>query len=254
MNRIVLGIALALAPCFAFATEVQTTAMDGEATTNAPKFRTKWLVSLDAEGHVVGIEPADATLVESARVPLERAIREWRFVSGRVNGTPAPTQTILTLDIALVPAGEDRFNVRIEDAHTGGDIAIKGARKPPRYPSDAIQHRWRGMVVLKVDYDADGRVVASSPADGAPTVAMSLVRSAEKAVKDWAFSPEVVGGHALAGSAFVSVCFDIVPAGSRPSGDCVWTPPGSKSALRDGEAIALAPATRLETDVIGHTL
>jgi len=91
-------------------------------------------------------------------------------------------------------------------------------------------------------------------AQGAPAVAMSLVRSAEKAVRGWGFTPEVVGGHALAGSAFISVCFDIVSSGARPNNDCAWTPPGAKSALRETDAFALAPATRLETDVVGHTL
>jgi TonB family protein len=253
MKRMILIFALALAPCFAVAADAAPAAARQDDA-DAAKFRTKWLISLDVAGKVTAIEPADATLVDAARIPLERAIREWRFVPGHVDGAPAPTETILTLDIALVPAGDDHFNVRIDDARTGGDIAIKGARKPPKYPPDAIQHRWQGMVVLKVDYDADGRVVTAKPAEGAPTVAQSLVRSAEKAVRDWGFSPEVVGGHALAGSALISVCFDIVPAGTRPKGDCVWTPPGARSALRETDAFALEPATRLETDVVGHML
>ena len=247
MQRMILAFLFALAPCFAAAANTDIDA-------GAAKFCTKWLVSLDASGRVTAIEPTDPTLVDAARVPLERAIREWRFVPGRVNGAPAPTQTTLTLDIALVPAGDDHFNVRIDDARTGGDIAADGARKPPKYPPDAIQHRWQGMVVLKVDYGADGRVVTTTPAQGAPAVAMSLVRSAEKAVRGWPFTPEVVGGHALAGSAFISVCFDIVSSGTRPNNDCAWTPPGAKSALRDTDAFALAPVARLETDVIGHTL
>ena len=243
MKRMIIACLLAAAPCFALAKDA-----------DAPKFCTKWLVSLDAAGHVTAIEPTEATLVDAARVPLERAIREWRFVPGHVDGAPAPTQTILTLDIALVPAGDDRFNVRIDDARTGGDLSIKGTRKAPKYPPEAIQHRQQGMVVLKVDYDAEGRVVATQPATGAPDVAPSLVRSAEKAVKDWGFSPEVVGGHALAGSAFVSVCFDIVPPGARPDHGCAWTPPGAHAELRENGAFALEPATRLETDVIGRTL
>ena len=97
-------------------------------------------------------------------------------------------------------------------------------------------------------------MVASGQAEGAPTVAASLVRSAENAVKDWGFSPEVVGGHALAGSALVSVCFEIVPAGTRPKMDCAWRPPGARSDLRDNEALALESAVHLETDVVGHTL
>ncbi len=248
MKRMMLTLLLSLSPCFAFA-----------AVCDVCRRRCCEVLHEVADlarciGNVTAIEPIDSTLVDAARAPLEHAIREWRFVPGRVNGSPAPTQTILTLDIALVRAGDDRFNVRIDDARTGGDLAIKGARTPPRYPSDAIQHRWQGIVVLKVDYGADGRVVATEQAQGAPTVAPSLVHSAQKAVKGWEFTPEIVGGHALAGSALISVCFDIVPAGMRPKGGCAWTAPGAKSELRDSDAFALAPATRLETDVIGHTL
>ena len=126
MQRMIFAFLLALAPCFAVAT-------DAAAAADAAKFCTKWLISLDASGRVTAIEPTDNTLVDVARVPLEHAIREWRFVPGRVNDVPSPTQTILTLDIALGPAGDDRFNVRIDDARTGGDITVNGARKPPRY-------------------------------------------------------------------------------------------------------------------------
>jgi hypothetical protein len=237
-----------LSPAGANAVEI------GSAGDADSRYRLRWAVSLDAAGRVVGLEPATQTLVDIVRVPLEGAIRQWRFVPGKVDGRPAPTETVLTLDIALVSAGNDKLNVRIEDARTGGDIAIKGMRKPPHYPPDAVQHRWQGMVVLKVDYDAEGRAVNAIPADNAPAVAMSLVRSAEKAVKEWTFTPEVVGGHALAGSAIVTTCFEIVPHGMRPEMKCGWTPPGARSALHDNEAFAIEPAARLETDVIGHTL
>jgi TonB family protein len=217
------------------------------------RYRLRWLVSLDATGHVTDIKAGTQTLVDVVRVPLENAIRGWRFVPGKVNGQPAETETMLTLDIALVPAG-DKFNVRVEDARTGGGVAITGMRKPPHYPPDAIQHRWQGMVVLKVEYDGEGRVVAAKPQEGAPEVAMTLVRSAEKAVKAWSFSPEVVGGHAIAGSAIVPICFEIVPHGTRPEMRCDYTPPGARSALHDNDVFSLEPVAKLETDVIGRML
>lgn len=254
MTRSILLCLLALAPVATLASEMQADASRAAADSEASaRYRVRWAVSLDARGHVVNLESGD-TLVDAARAPIEEAIRRWQFVPGRLNGQPAPTETILTLDIALVPVAGDKFVVRIDDARTGGALAIKGIRKPPKYPPSAIQHHVQGMVVLKVDYDADGRVVSAKPHENAPKVAPELVRSAEHAVKEWTFTPEVVGGHAVAGSAIVPTCFEIVPHGTPLRMQCDWTPPGARAAVHDNEAFALEPAARLETDVIGHTL
>jgi len=219
-----------------------------------PHYRTRWAVSLDASGRVARLEPGDTTLVDAVRIPLDKAIRNWQFVPGSVGGEPAATDTTLTLDITLVPFGEDKYSLRVDDARTGGDVPLKGIRATPKYPPAAIQHRRQGMVVLKVDYDAEGRVLAASPHQEAPAVAVELTKSAEQAVKKWVFAPEVVGGHALAGSAIVPICFEIVPSGTRPNSSCAWIPPGAHSGLHDSDVLAIEPAARLKTDVVGHTL
>lgn len=257
MMKPLLFCLVASMPLVAAATDVPVSGKGVEALAKADeadsRYRVRWTLSLDATGHVVDVKAGAQTLADVVRVPLEHAIRGWRFVPGKVNGEPAPTETMLTLDIALVPAG-DKFNVRVDDARTGGGVSIAGPRKPPHYPPDAIQHRWQGMVVLKVDYDGEGHVVATKPQEGAPEVAMSLVRSAEKAVKAWAFEPEVVGGHAIAGSAIVPVCFEIVPHGTRPEMRCDYTPPGARSVLHDNDVFAIEPVAKLETDVVGRIL
>jgi TonB family protein len=220
-----------------------------------PRYRTRWAVSLDAAGRVTKLDPADKTLVDAVRIPLDKAIRSWQFIPGTIDGHPAVTETTLALDISLVPFGGDKFALRVDDARTGGDVPLRGIRAAPKYPSAAIRHRRQGMVVLKVDYGADGHVVAARPHESAPAVAAELTKSAEQAVKRWTFSPEVVGGHPLAGSAVVPICFEIVPSGSpMPRTACEWVPPGAHSGLHENDVVAIAPAARLKTDVVGRTL
>lgn len=220
-----------------------------------PRYRTRWSVSLDAAGRVTRLEPGDETLIDAVRLPLDKAIRSWQFIPGSVDGRPAATDTTLALDITLVPFGDDKFALRVDDARTGGDVAAKGIKVPPKYPASAIRHNWQGMVVLKVDYDAAGHVLAANPHEGAPVVAADLTGSATKAVKRWVFSPEIVGGHALAGSAIVPICFELVEFGKRmPRTACEWIPPGAHSGLHENDVLAIEPAAKLQTDVVGHTL
>jgi hypothetical protein len=108
--------------------------------------------------------------------------------------------------------------------------------------------------VLKVDYDAKGHVIAAKRRDDAPEVAADLETAAARAVKSWRFTPEVVGGRPLAGSAIVPICFELVGMGKDiERANCNWVPPGVKS-LQEGGVLALDPAARLKTDIAGHTL
>lgn len=51
------------------------------------------LVSPDAKGDQV----------EALRAPAEQAIRQWEFVPGSVDGKPAATETMLSVQFALSP-------------------------------------------------------------------------------------------------------------------------------------------------------
>jgi TonB family protein len=219
-----------------------------------PHYGTRWAVSLDAEGRVTKLESVDKP-PEAIRAPLDAAIRKWQFVSGTVNGNEVPTETMLTLDVTLVPAGDDKYALRVDDARTGGAVKGKDMHGDyPKYPSDAVRHHRQGLVVLKVDYDSTGRVTAAKRHADAPAVANDLEVAAARAVKSWRFTPEVVGGRALAGSAIVPICFEMVGMGKGiERANCNWVPPGVKS-LQEGGVVAIEPATRLKTDIVGHTL
>lgn len=219
-----------------------------------PHYGTRWTVALDAEGRVVKLDPVDDA-PKAIRTPLDAAIRKWQFVPGMVNGQPVPTETMLTVDVTLLPAGEDKYALRIDDARTGGAIKTGDMRgNYPKYPTDSERHHRQGLVVLKVDYDAKGHVTSATRHADAPAVADDLEVSAARAVKTWRFTPEVVGGRALAGSVLVPICFEMVGMGKDiERANCNWVPPGVNS-LQEGGVVAIAPATRLKTDVVGHTL
>lgn len=216
----------------------------------------EWQVSLDVAGKVTALrDRGQAELSAAVRAPLEQAIRGWTFEPGRIGGRPAPTETTLTLDVSFVPASGDRYAIRIDDARTGGVVdAAAAAKAPPRVPREAMRPGLVARVVVKADYDADGRIFAVTAQPEQDLDASKALDAATiKTVRKWAIDPERVDGHGVASSVMLPVCYT-VSIGRPPDFDCTWTPPGSRSKVGDGSAYASAPATKLASDVIGRTL
>jgi len=227
-----------------------------EATADGSvRLHASWTLGIDASGHVSKLEPSGSPLVDNVRAPVESAIRRWQFIPGTIAGQPAATDTTLAIDLTLVPMDADKLAVRIDDARTGVDIPRRGMHAFPKYPFEAIRHRKEAMVVLKVDYDAEGRVLAANLQDGAPEVDASFARSAQQAVKRWTFAPEIVGGRALAGSAIVPICFEMyLDHDPKTNRSCQWKPPAGHQGVGEGGIVAIEPAARLQSEVIGRTL
>jgi hypothetical protein len=221
-----------------------------------PRIHPRWALTIDASGRVTALESIGDPPVPAVRAPLENAIRGWHFQPGTIDGRPAETKTTFSLDLSLVEHGSDKFALRVDDARTGADLTFEGFHhSTPKYPYDAMSHHRNGIVVLRIDYDAHGRVVATRRQDGAPEVDASFVRSAQEAARRWTFSTEIVGGHGLAGSTIVPICFaDYRRHTPQEAPACAWTPPEGHGSLGDGAIVAIDPAARLETAVVGHTL
>jgi TonB family protein len=216
----------------------------------------RWSLTLDASGRVSALEIQPDGPIDAVRVPLENAIRSWRFTPGSIGGQPAETRTTLALDVSLVDRGDDTFGVRIDDARTGADLTLRGFHHVvPKYPPAAIRKHGEGIVVLRIDYDAEGHVVATRLHDGAPDVDAPFVRSAEDAARRWTFSPEVVGGRGVPGSTIVPICYaDYSRHRPTENSGCTWTPPAGHGGLGDGAIVGIDSVVRLETDVVGRTL
>ena len=224
-----------------------------ESPAQAIKVTMEWNLSLDAQGNVTRLDALRRTpdQVPQVRERLNVSIHNWKFRPGTIDGKGAPTDTVLSVAVALLPQGGDTYRIRVEDARTGGHISKAVA---PHYPYDAVTSHTTGMVVMHVSYDADGNVVSSALEPGAPRVSASLVKATAAAMKQWQFQPERVDGHGVAGTAVVPTCFSLSDVGwPPPAMNCQWTAPGH-AAIGEGQSLALEPAARLLTEIVGSTL
>ncbi|MDR3389565.1 MAG: energy transducer TonB [Rudaea sp.] len=230
-------------------------AQAAETTPQPVKLTLEWNLSIDAQGHVTRLDAVEnprASPLPQVREKLDQAIRGWRFTPGTIDGQGEPTNTLLVVAVALLPQGGDAYRIRVDDARTGGRIA---KAVPPHYPYEAVHNYTSGMVVVRAEYDASGRVTSATLEQGAPAAPTSLTKAAIDAVRHWTFQPERVGGRGVAGTDVFPVCFSVMPLGAKPPAtNCNWTPPGHAIAIGEGQALALGPATQLLTEVAGQTL
>ncbi|MEO7430970.1 MAG: hypothetical protein ABIR62_02875 [Dokdonella sp.] len=214
----------------------------------------QWNVSVDKDGHLVSLT-AQSDLGADVREPLERAIRGWTFEPGRIDDHAAATETTLTVDVSFVPAPQNRYAVRIDDARTGGAISFpKGdSRAIPRLPTKGIRNGTAALVVVKVAYDADGHVLTVDPqASESVASTPAFDQATVTAVRRWSARPERVGGHGVPAVVMVPVCYTVGTANT--TFDCSWRPHGSRAVIGQGGALALESAVHLQTDIIGHAL
>ncbi|MBO9663653.1 hypothetical protein [Dokdonella sp.] len=213
----------------------------------------EWAVSLDAQGHVLALKQT-SELKPVLAEPLERAIRGWAFEPGKLSGQPQPTETSLSLSIVMEPIGGDGYAIRIEDAQTGGRPQKMVS---PRLPSRDVREG-SYLYVMRVAYAADGKVVSIAPEAGTPEVPSGVRKNFEAAVKEWTFEPERIGGKPLAAEVVVPLCVSMwrnsfrQPAGMEDG--CAWKSPQKHSPVESGQFVAVDPAARLLTDVVGRTL
>ena len=221
-----------------------------EAPKQAVKFDVDWHISLDAAGHVTQF--IAGRNVTSDRIPeirqrLEKAVREWQFVPGTVDGIPAPTETHLHVQVSLVPVSGESYQIRVDHAETGGWVQTYAAI---HYPVSAIEHHVGGGLLLRVDYDTTGHMAHAELADQSAKADPALVRASIEAVKKWLFRPELVDGHPIAGAVFSPFCYSIGP--SRKT--CEYKAPGRSTPIGEGESFALNPIAKLQTPVEGKFL
>jgi TonB family protein len=243
-----------LAICLSFSLcALACNAQAGESAPQPIKLTMEWNLSLDAQGHVAHLDALPnrtAEEIPQVRERLNLSIPNWKFSAGTVDGKAAPTDTVLSVAVALLPQGAGLYRIRVEDARTGGRVSKAVA---PHYPFDAVVNHIVGMVVMHVSYDADGNVTSATLEPGAPRVSGSLVKATVEAMKQWKFQPERVDGHGVAGTTIAPACFALSDVGRPPVMNCHWTSPGH-IAIGQGQSLALEPAARLLTDIAGSTL
>ena len=221
----------------------------------------QWRMSLDAEGRVTALV-AKGDHIEALRERTEQAIRMWEFVPGTVDGMPAATDTLLSVQAVLKPSADDgQYTVVLRDVRTGGHV-VDGATRAPRFPQSELRRMAaRGVkfaqVAVEVGYDASGKAIALQVAEGSRTQPEELVKAVIKALREWTYEPERVAGVGVPGTLVVPICFTLAqsPTEARKlSNACRWTLPGSNAYVDDGQSLALDSQVRLKTDVAGSIL
>jgi len=175
----------------------------------------------------------------------KKEIRGWKFQPGTIDGKRVPTGMSLHVRLELVPQG-GRYRVRIVNAFTG--VGYQRMTKPS-WPGG--EGAWRGrahLVVLLVAYDEKGNVTSMEDVEQPKKVKDTFRNSAHAAVSQWVFQPEIVGGIARAGRAYVPVCFS-------GGGECPPARyPASANSKESHGLVAIEPATQLLSDVAGRAL
>lgn len=109
-------------------------------------------VSVDAAGKVVAAKPSDARAAAGLNLAAEAFARKLVFTPARKGGSAVPSETTLTLAIALEPVGNGGFAPRLKRAFNGPTLLQMGKMEPPKY-----QGRQGGaLVVVAVNVGADG--------------------------------------------------------------------------------------------------
>ena len=247
MNIWMLLVAIAAAPQLAVSAEPQV----------EQRVTLQWEMALDAEGRIVGLVSRDRQH-DALRERLEPVVRRWEFEPGRVDGRPAETDTFLSVQVALLPQADGKnVAVTLRDVRTGGAVAIDGRRVAPRITARELEsmvrtRQFAARAVIEANYDGDGKPTEVVPMAGASDASRGLLDASVRAIRQWTFEPERVGGIGVPGRIVTPICFAIgqhpadvkrrLPACDR------WAAPGSQATLGDGEGLALDSQVRLKSD------
>lgn len=228
-----------------------------EAPGNDVSVTATWLMSLDADGKIAALEPK-GNVIGALREKIEPVVRTWKFEPGAVNGTPAATNTLLSVQVSLLPEGEETYAIRVDDVRTGGFVAEMSSPEIPRDELPRIR-RSGGFVqlVYEVSYDNSGTPTRVVAVEGSMMTKGKLVEAGESALRSWQYAPERVAGIGVPGKLLVPICYSVgmSPKESQRNADkCTWKHPGSNATLKDGQSLALESSVQLKSEVIGSIL
>lgn len=175
-----------------------------------------YAIELGADGRVTDVS-AHGPVPGTAGDALAREARGWVFSPG-ASGDAAGTRTYLRVVVDESADG----SWRVVSATTGPALA---AMTPPAYPMRDQLAGHEGMVVLRLQVGADGRVQDTDVHAATGSVSRAMAQSAEEAARAWRFSPEQVAGRAVPSTLLWPVCY-LGPA--SPVSACSWTGPDAQ--------------------------
>lgn len=236
-------------------------------------------IDIGPDGSVIA-HSIDKGLTPAVRSLIDRNIETWRFEPILQDGRPVIASTRVQMALSAVPDGKDTLQLRVDKVWFGAPKTVDNAQAP-KYPPQALRDRFGARVVLALELDENGKVIAAHPYQTSLSRSTSEGRAAKfrkqfekasiAAAMEWTFTPgESIDGQKLGSRAMVPISFVI---GSRMQGMIpVWrsfvpgpiTPaPWADEAvlasvdtgnLADGEAAAIGSRFQLKTRVAGTVL
>jgi hypothetical protein len=256
----------------------------GAAATAKPEYEmdANGELQIGTDGEVIYYR-MNSQLAGNLAAIVDKDVRRWRFEPIVVDGHAVVAKTKMRLHLKAEPIGNgDNFSVRIVEV-VYGEPKRTGRMKPPRYPPAAVHAGLGAKVVLSVNIDASGDVVAIEPYQTSLSKSFSNDREADRwrqeferssilAANAWKFDlTQSFNGKAIGSTVLVPVDYALVPMGARldarwksyvpgPAHTASWVRDSRMagnidvSSLGDGEARPIESRFHLKDDVIGKAL
>ena len=213
----------------------------------------QWWMSVDAQGNITALKPKGEAY-DGLREKLEAAMHDWHFAAAKSDGQPAPSESVLTVRVALIPDGDD-YQMKIASVRAGGSVAeVEMPRFPTHISTPIVRTGTSAIVALKVSYDANGKPTEAILTDDSPIKNVDFVSAARLAVMKWKFEPERVNGEGVPGAMTVSTCFsreEDARSGSTANTPCAWGVSGSRvGTYQDGPMILGGPRSSARAVVV----
>lgn len=190
-------------------------------------------VELDASGGLRALQPLPGQdAADGARIAQE--LRHWLFEPAREDGRPVASESYVRVLARPGAAGAPPQILQATAGPAPSHLTL------PELPADVRRQGKRGVVVLRLQTDAEGRVAQAAVAQVQGDVTRAMARAAVAAAQDWRFLPERVDGRAVAAEVLLPVCFQA----SQAREDCQWTGPNARAYGSD-TVLALDPRVRL---------
>jgi len=173
-------------------------------------------VAIDSAGQVTDVKLARTTVGKAMRMALIARAQRVQFEPALLDGKPAAAEATICIVLG-VDESEAGLSVVVDDI-----AIIAGYRKtpPPHYPRKQLNRGITATVMLQLDYDAEGRVLAVVPATADAPLDEFMV-AALKAAKKWQLDPQRIGGVGIPGTATIPVRFTIADDKVERSGAAV---------------------------------
>jgi protein TonB len=125
------------------------------------------------------------------------AVRQWQFTPTLLNTVPVEVIMTVTVNFSLAGPGAPAAAASVNEPIR---VGVRGTTEPkkithvnPVYPPDAQAAKVSGVVIIEVLIDAQGNVSEARVLRSVPL----LDQAAVDAVKQWKFTPTIVGGTAV---------------------------------------------------------